>query len=129
MYQKLKGNRKGFTLAELLIVIAIIAILAAIAIPVYTTQMGKARARVNQANIRSAQSVAQSDYMLDDTKNTGRSYTFTVANGNMTIASESAGTTTGTGITTVVPETADTTHKSITVYIAVNGTYNGYTAS
>ena len=33
-----KTNKKGFTLAELLIVVAIIAVLVAIAIPVFTTQ-------------------------------------------------------------------------------------------
>lgn len=32
-----KTNKKGFTLAELLIVVAIIAVLVAIAIPVFTT--------------------------------------------------------------------------------------------
>ena len=35
-----KNNKKGFTLAELLIVVAIIAVLVAIAIPVFTTQTG-----------------------------------------------------------------------------------------
>ena len=34
-----KTNKKGFTLAELLIVVAIIAVLVAIAIPVFTAQL------------------------------------------------------------------------------------------
>ena len=38
-----KNNRKGFTLAELLIVVAIIAVLVAIAIPVFTSQLEKSR--------------------------------------------------------------------------------------
>ena len=47
-----KTNKKGFTLAELLIVVAIIAVLVAIAIPVFTSQLEKAREATDAANIR-----------------------------------------------------------------------------
>ena len=49
-----KNNKKGFTLAELLIVVAIIAVLTAIAIPVFTSQLEKSREATDQANLRSA---------------------------------------------------------------------------
>ena len=49
-----KRNNKGFTLAELLIVVAIIAVLVAIAIPVFNTQLEKSREATDAANIRSA---------------------------------------------------------------------------
>ncbi len=49
-----KTNKKGFTLAELLIVVAIIAVLVAIAIPVFTTQLEKSRESTDLANVRSA---------------------------------------------------------------------------
>ena len=47
-------DKKGFTLAELLIVVAIIAVLVAIAIPVFTGQLEKAREAADLANIRAA---------------------------------------------------------------------------
>ena len=49
-----KNNRHGFTLAELLIVVAIIAVLVAIAIPVFTSQLEKSREATDIANVRSA---------------------------------------------------------------------------
>lgn len=53
MKEKLK-RRGGFTLAELLIVVAIIAVLVAIAIPVFSSELEKAREAVDAANIRAA---------------------------------------------------------------------------
>ncbi len=47
-------EKKGFTLAELLIVVAIIAVLVAIAIPVFTNQLEKSREATDAANIRAA---------------------------------------------------------------------------
>ena len=41
MFKKAKENKKGFTLAELLIVVAIIAVLVAISIPIFTSQLEK----------------------------------------------------------------------------------------
>ena len=46
-------NKKGFTLMEMLIVVAIIAVLVAIAIPTFASQLNKARVSVDEANIRS----------------------------------------------------------------------------
>lgn len=49
-----KLNKKGFTLAELLVVVAIIAVLTAIAIPVFSAQLEKAKEATDIANIRAA---------------------------------------------------------------------------
>ena len=48
----MKKKRKGFTLAELLIVVAIIAVLVAIGIPIFTSQLEKSREATDAANIR-----------------------------------------------------------------------------
>jgi prepilin-type N-terminal cleavage/methylation domain-containing protein len=54
MFKKLKNSKKGFTLAELLIVVAIIGVLVAISIPIFTSQLKKAREATDLANVRSA---------------------------------------------------------------------------
>ncbi len=54
-----KNNKKGFTLAELLIVVAIIAVLVAISIPIFTTQLEKSKEGTDIANLRSAYAAGQ----------------------------------------------------------------------
>lgn len=48
----LKSNQQGFTLAELLIVVAIILVLVAVAVPVFTSHLEKSREATDVANIR-----------------------------------------------------------------------------
>lgn len=50
----MKISRKGFTLAELLIVVAIIAVLVAVAIPIFGSQLEKSREAADLANVRAA---------------------------------------------------------------------------
>ena len=66
MFKKL--NKKGFTLAELLVVVAIIGVLVAVSIPIFTGQLRKARLATNQANARAAYAAA-SAALLDNTTN------------------------------------------------------------
>ena len=62
-----KNNNKGFTLAELLIVVAIIAVLVAIAIPVFTSQLEKSREATDLANLRSAYAECAAEILTADT--------------------------------------------------------------
>ena len=51
---KKMNNKRGFTLAELLIVVAIIAVLVAVSIPIFNSQLEKSRESTDLANIRAA---------------------------------------------------------------------------
>ncbi len=62
---KKRGN-KGFTLMEMLIVVAIIAVLIAIAIPIFTSQLEKSREAADAANIRSAYAEVTANYLSDN---------------------------------------------------------------
>ena len=53
-------KKSGFTLAELLIVISIIALLTAISIPIFTSKLEKSRRAVDMANARNIMAVLAS---------------------------------------------------------------------
>lgn len=59
-------NHEGFTLVEMLIVVAIIAILIAVSIPLVNTSLEKARHAVDQANMRSAVLLANVKVMTEE---------------------------------------------------------------
>lgn len=63
---KKKSDKKGFTLMELLIVVAIIAVLIAIAIPVFSGALNKAKFGANEANIRSWYAEQKLQLMTND---------------------------------------------------------------
>lgn len=58
MLKRMRKNKKGFTLAELLIVVAIIGVLVAISIPIFTAQLRKAKVATDQANARAGKAAA-----------------------------------------------------------------------
>ncbi|MGI6020972.1 MAG: competence type IV pilus major pilin ComGC [Lachnospiraceae bacterium] len=66
MFKKLK-NKKAFTLMEMLIVVAIIAVLVAIAIPTFMNALEKSREATDEANIRAAYAEVMVCALTEDT--------------------------------------------------------------
>lgn len=81
------SNKKGFTLAELLIVVAIIGILVAISVPIFTQQLKKARVSTNEANARNALAAANNAYLAETKDSSGaiaKEFDYSVATGSAT---------------------------------------------
>lgn len=108
-----KRSKKGFTLMEMLIVVAIIAILIAIAIPTFTSQLNSARVATDKANLRAAKSEAVTDYLSSSPQKTGAvTYGVTIDDkDNLTVADGGSGgdigqssTIKGTALTVTVTD-------------------------
>jgi len=52
LFKKIGESKKGFTLVELMVVVVIIGVLTAIAVPVYNSSTEKAKLNAHLANIR-----------------------------------------------------------------------------
>lgn len=89
-------NKKGFTLAELLIVVAIIGVLVAVSIPIFTSQLNKSKYATDEANARSIYGELQADYLANG--------------GAQKITLSPAAVTAGTPVSIVVTESDGTTN-------------------
>lgn len=67
MLKKLQ-SKKGFTLMEMLIVVAIIAVLVAIAIPVFNGALTKSKEAADVANVRATYAEWQTSMLTENTK-------------------------------------------------------------
>ena len=74
MFKKL--NKKGFTLAELLVVVAIIGVLVAVSIPIFTGQLEKAREATDEANLRAAYAAGVAE-VLDNEPTADKTWVYT----------------------------------------------------
>ena len=93
MFKKLRKNEKGFTLAELLIVVAIIGVLVAVSIPIFTSQLNKAREATDIANERAGKAAAVAAYMTADEGTTSgdTTYYYNASTGEVTTGKPTAG--------------------------------------
>ena len=71
--QRIDRDEEGFTLIELMVVLLIIAILLAIAIPTFLGARNTANARSTQENLRNALTAEQTNWTSNQTFNTGLS--------------------------------------------------------
>lgn len=105
-------SRKGFTLIEMLIVVAIIAILVAISIPLVSSSLNKARIATDQANERAAKAAAVIEYLTG--KNAGESienWFYNAEDGQLVKTFDEVGTHYG----------QCTHHKDCVLRVSVNG--------
>lgn len=134
MFKKL--NKKGFTLAELLVVVAIIGVLVAISIPIFTSQLTKARRATNQANARAAYAAAAAAYLTDDGVKGG---TYSTADGKFTARTTASAAVAAVDygaaakaietFTVVITEGTGTSDSTITVTPQDSGTDATYNKS
>ena len=90
-------NKKGFTLIEMLVVIAIIAILVAIIIPTVSSATDKAGAATNAANLRAVYAELQTD-KLSGVANT-EGYVTVDADGTIALSSTAPKAAATVGVT------------------------------
>lgn len=115
------NNKKGFTLIEMLVVIAIIAILVAIIIPTVTSATTKANAATDAANLRSAKATITIK-VLDDTYKAGD-----------TVTADAAGVpavskTDGGAFSCIITGADDSTGATVVVKYGEDGTIDHYAA-
>ena len=119
MLEKLtKKNARGFTLAELLVVVAIIAILVAVSIPIFTSKLEQSREATDVANMRAAKAAATIELFNADTPITAETTYYYDADAGKLITSAPAN---GYGKGTT--KDGETTYKDYYANAAYTGSY------
>ena len=98
-----KMNKKGFTLIEMLVVIAIIAILVSIIVPVVGNSTTKASAATNAANLRSVSAAVAIKYLENPTAYTIDQAITASTDGTLTLVAAGTGANETPAITLDAP--------------------------
>lgn len=83
-------NKKGFTLMEMLIVVAIIVILVAISVPTFTANLDEAKSATDAANLRAAKSAAQIYMLNNEVDDATNDYFYSVDEGDIVTTAPTA---------------------------------------
>ncbi len=77
-------DKQGFSLAELLIVVAIVSVLVGISVPIFNGKLVQAKRNTDIANIRAAKVAALAEYYLDPTEHkSGITYYYDAHSGTL----------------------------------------------
>lgn len=91
-----RTKKTGFSLAELLVVVAIIAVLIAVSIPIFTALTAKSRASADMANLRSAKAAASNKYLSEQPAGV-TTYYYDAESGKVTTSQATAASFAGYG--------------------------------
>lgn len=120
MKEKLSAKLKkknGFTLIEMLVVVAIIVILVLVSIPMVTSSLDKARKATDEANLRAAKAVATIEALSSDNPQSISGQWYDITTGELT-TSQPAGygeVSTNKGNAIQVTVTKDATTEKTTI--------------
>lgn len=119
--EKFRKN-EGFTLVEMLIVVAIIAILIMVSLPMFSASLNKARHAVDQANIRSAIGLANAA-VLSDNINIDTTWDYVVDDDDDTASRQGKLVTPSTG-NGVTAKCSDCSGNLVVSYTAADNTFS-----
>ena len=123
MIKKMREERAGFTLAELLVVVAIVAVLVAIAVPLFSSSLTSAEDAVKKANERSVKAEVTTGYLADGFDKTKYNNMYYSANdkGDLTGPASAASEGAKYVYKVTIDDSTDKTKPTITVTDVTDG--------